>query len=36
MTDNLMQAPVILFAGMMLSFIVVLAYCAIEDGLRRR
>lgn len=36
MSDHLMQLPVLLFAGMMLAFMAVLGWCAIEDGLRHR
>ena len=36
MSDHLMQTPVLLFGGMMVSFILVLAAVSIEDALRDR
>ena len=36
MSDHLMQAPVLIFAGMMAVFMVTLGYLSVEDALRRR
>ena len=33
MSEHLMQAPVLLFAGMMVLFAVGLGYCLIAEGL---
>jgi hypothetical protein len=35
MTEHLNQLPVLIFAGMVVGFSVVLAYFSIEDALRR-
>lgn len=35
MTDPLMQLPVLLFAGMMLSFMIVVGALSIADARRR-
>lgn len=35
MPAELLQLPVLTFAGMMLLFFITLAFVAIEDGLRR-
>lgn len=35
MADPLMQFPVLLFAGMMGSFMLVMLFVSVEDALRR-
>lgn len=35
MFDHFNQAPVLLFIGMMASFLVILLYVSVEDAIRR-
>ena len=36
MDNPLMQAPVMIFAGMAVSFLIVMAFVTVEETMRRR